>query len=218
MWGKTHTAGLGRRLRPSGAIIVAVLALVLSLGGTALAVKHYLITSTKQIKPTVLAKLRGHRGPRGPMGPPGQNGKNGTNGKNGAVAGYYANAAEADFTNQAAATVVTKTLPAGSFVVHGDVFVDASQSPGTAVGVRVVCNLGAVGTSQSRTFTAVFNSRADDTTTGTLSFDLAGSQTAPGAATIDCTDYSGQNGAQGGDTGTLHLGAALTAVQTAANS
>jgi hypothetical protein len=196
-------------------MIVAVLALVLSLGGTALAVKHYLITSTKQIKPSVLAKLRGHRGPRGPMGPAGHDGKNGTNGKDGAVAGYAANADEAAFTNAASATVVSKTLPAGSFIVHGDIYVDASNG---TTGVRVSCSLHAGSSNQTRSFTAVFDSRADNIASGTLSFDVAASQSVAGAARIDCTDYSGVNGAQGGDTGTLNLGGSLTAVQTSANS
>jgi hypothetical protein len=48
--------------------IVAWLALFVALGGTGLAASHYVITSTKQIKPSVLRKLRGHQGPQGPPG------------------------------------------------------------------------------------------------------------------------------------------------------
>ena len=65
-----------RLKRPSPAMVVALLALVFSLGGSAIAAKHYLIHSTKQISPKVLKKLRGRQGPRGF---PGQNGTNGTN-------------------------------------------------------------------------------------------------------------------------------------------
>ena len=57
--------------RPSPATVLASVALFLSLGGTAIAAHHYLITSTSQIKPSVLKKLRGLEGYEGPQGPPG---------------------------------------------------------------------------------------------------------------------------------------------------
>lgn len=57
--------------RPSPAMLIACLALFLVLGGTAFAAGHYLITSTRQIKPSVLATLRGAAGKRGPQGPQG---------------------------------------------------------------------------------------------------------------------------------------------------
>jgi hypothetical protein len=62
--------------------IVSTMALVFAMGGSALAVKHYLITSTSQIKPSVLARLRsnGHRGPAGPRGAAGARGPQGTEG------------------------------------------------------------------------------------------------------------------------------------------
>lgn len=74
---------------PSPAMIVALLALTLSMCGAALAAKHYLITSTKQISPKVLTKLKGDTGPRGrsglqgPQGPQGAKGDAGANGTNG---------------------------------------------------------------------------------------------------------------------------------------
>ena len=50
------------------ATLVAYLALFVVLGGgTAFAAKHYLITSTKQIKPNVLRALRGATGATGPV-------------------------------------------------------------------------------------------------------------------------------------------------------
>ena len=66
--------------------IAATLALVLAMGGGALAAQHYLISSTKQISPKVLKKLRGATGKTGPQGLPGAAGKEGPAGKEGAPA------------------------------------------------------------------------------------------------------------------------------------
>jgi len=49
----------------------AWLALFFSLAGTGLAGSRWLITSTNQIKPSVVRALHGVRGPAGPAGPPG---------------------------------------------------------------------------------------------------------------------------------------------------
>jgi hypothetical protein len=63
--------------------VAATLALVLAMSGGALAANHYLISSTKQIKPSVLAKLKGKAGKTGAIGLPGLTGKEGPPGKNG---------------------------------------------------------------------------------------------------------------------------------------
>ena len=47
---------------------LALLALFVALGGTSLAASNYVITSTKQIKPSVLRALHGTRGPGGLRG------------------------------------------------------------------------------------------------------------------------------------------------------
>jgi hypothetical protein len=66
---------------PSPAMIVALFALTLSMGGgVALAAKHYLITSTNQISPKVLTKLKGTQGPQGTRGPQGTQGPQGAKG------------------------------------------------------------------------------------------------------------------------------------------
>ena len=47
--------------------VAATLALVFSMTGGALAAKHYLIESTRQINPRVLHKLHGARGASGAL-------------------------------------------------------------------------------------------------------------------------------------------------------
>ena len=50
---------------------MALLALFIAMGGTAIAAHHYLISSTKQISPKVLKALKGNAGPSGASGAPG---------------------------------------------------------------------------------------------------------------------------------------------------
>ena len=83
------------RNRLTYANVAATLALVFSMSGGALAATHYLISSTKQISPKVLKKLRGStgatgatgatgkEGPQGKEGTAGKEGKEGTAGKEG---------------------------------------------------------------------------------------------------------------------------------------
>jgi hypothetical protein len=69
--------------RPSPATAIAMLALFFALGGTAIAAHHYLITSTSQIKPSVLKALHGKQGPPGEAGANGAPGPQGPAGPGG---------------------------------------------------------------------------------------------------------------------------------------
>ena len=72
------------RKRFTFANVAMTFALVFAMAGGAYAAKKgWVITSTKQIKPSVIAALKGKEGPVGPKGEPGVPGKNGTNGVNG---------------------------------------------------------------------------------------------------------------------------------------
>ncbi|MFL5824447.1 MAG: hypothetical protein ACJ764_13520 [Solirubrobacteraceae bacterium] len=62
---------------------MATLALLFAVTGGALAAGHYLITSTKQISPKVLKKLKGRRGPTGRRGATGHVGPRGRLGARG---------------------------------------------------------------------------------------------------------------------------------------
>ena len=97
-----------KRPKPSPAAVIAGLALFFALGGSAVAASRYIITSTSQIKPSVLAKLdtsiqarvitglrgatgitgtKGVTGPQGTQGPAGPVGSAGAQGSQGASGG-----------------------------------------------------------------------------------------------------------------------------------
>jgi hypothetical protein len=72
------------RARLTYANVTATLALFFAMSGGALAASHYLITSTKQIKPSVLSALKGKAGPAGAAGAKGAQGAQGPQGPAGA--------------------------------------------------------------------------------------------------------------------------------------
>ncbi len=80
---ETHKEGGPMVLRVKYLLIGLVVAL--AMGGTAVAAQHYIITSTHQIKPSVLTQLKGRQGPRGDAGTPGAAGAQGIPGAAGAT-------------------------------------------------------------------------------------------------------------------------------------
>jgi hypothetical protein len=70
-----------RQLSPS--LVISVIALIVALGGSAVAA-GYVITSTNQIAPSVLKKLKGNRGAKGAQAKIGANGVQGAAGPQGA--------------------------------------------------------------------------------------------------------------------------------------
>lgn len=63
--------------------VVATLALLFAMAGGAVAATHYLITSSKQISPKVLAELKGRSGTPGTVGASGVRGERGEKGERG---------------------------------------------------------------------------------------------------------------------------------------
>jgi hypothetical protein len=114
--------------------IAATLALVFSMSAGAVAARHYLINSTKQINPKVLKKLKGKTGAKGATGAQGPGGKEGARGKTGSAGAIGPSIAfntnsgrnELHFpsTSGGELTVSTLSLPAGNFSVFGKLIAD----------------------------------------------------------------------------------------------
>ncbi len=119
------------------ALIIAIIALVFALGGSAIAAKRYLITNAKQISPAALKQLEKlAAGKAGPAGANGANGSAGANGFNGApgergAAGpgatvYWAVVDEKGEVKRNGTTAATgERLAAGTYVI--DFGTDVSQ-------------------------------------------------------------------------------------------
>ncbi len=100
------------RRRFTYANVAMTLALVFAMSGGAYAAGKYLITSTKQIKPSVLKQLQGKTGPAGQAGTNGTNGGNGAPGEKGAEGKQGAPGKNGE-NGKDGTTGFTKTLPSG---------------------------------------------------------------------------------------------------------
>jgi collagen type VII alpha len=202
------------RKRITYANVAATLALVFSMTGGALAANHYLINSTKQISPKVLKKLKGATGKTGKTGLTGASGangregpagKNGTNGERGPSTAFSANSGSAikEWPTKAnePQTVLSLSLPAGSFAITGKVL--ANNNAGVA---DVECELLAGGKQVDPGFEALTlaasapGDRGELTMTGTVAL------AAPSSAEVVCKS-SGTSG--------NYLGTAISAIQVA---
>lgn len=98
-----------KRLRThlSYANVVATLALVFAMSGGALAAHHYRITSTKQISPKVLKKLKGNRGLKGAAGATGREGAKGVAGQSALLPLPSGQSESGDYAMQPANTSTT---------------------------------------------------------------------------------------------------------------
>jgi hypothetical protein len=130
------------RKRLTYANVAMTLALVFAMTGGAYAAGKYLITSTKQIKPSVLAQLKGKTGPagaQGTAGPAGQQGPAGPGGKEGPAGkgerGEKGEKGEKGETGAAGQTGFTATLPSGK-TLEGDWSL-TQQSSGSIVSTGV---------------------------------------------------------------------------------
>lgn len=177
------------RPRLTYANVTATVALVLSMSGGAIAAQHYLINSTRQISPKVLKELRGKTGSSGRAGAPGApgtpgapggpgpQGPEGKTGPNGAVAGFSAvQGSRVALTEEK--TILTKQLPAGSFIASASVTASGSDEKEIR-SAGVLCEL-TDGTSVSGEWVATVEPTL--AAAGSISLHLA--FTRPGASTL----------------------------------
>jgi hypothetical protein len=126
MFSRNHDQKPAHRPRRtlSYANIVSTLALVLALGGgSAYAAKHYLITSTKQIKPSVLKSLRGH-GTTGKVGATGPGGTTlGASGGSGSGLVTWRTTVQTAGASPSAPAIVTLAT-VGPFTITGECYSD----------------------------------------------------------------------------------------------
>jgi hypothetical protein len=107
--------------------VAMTLALVFAMSGGAFAATKYLITSTKQIKPSVLAQLKGKNG---------KNGTNGINGVNGAAGAQGPQGAKGDTGAAGSPGAKGDTGGAGSPGAKGSTVLNGAGAPSAGTGVN----------------------------------------------------------------------------------
>jgi hypothetical protein len=165
-------SAIRKRLHLTPSTLIATLALVFAMSGGAYAASKYVITSTKQIKPSVLKSLQGKAGKAGangatgaagatgPVGATGPAGAAGAKGENGAAGGNGTNGGEGKPGKEGkegpeGKSGFTKTLPSGEtetgrfdVSVYGDV---EEEYPGAIGSISFPIPLSSAG--QSFVFT-----------------------------------------------------------------
>jgi hypothetical protein len=164
--------------------------------------------------------VEGPRGPQGSRGKEGRGGKNGpggvngTNGANGAAGGFSAsNEALRAFTGAAGVAIVSKALPAGSYLVFAKTVVLASATTPHSYGAN--CELfDGTTLDSSQLLAPLLEVHASAfSAIDTLSLMAAVTLKSPAAVTLRCSDVSPD------ETMPIEAGdAQLVAVQTAQNS
>lgn len=146
--------------RPSPAMVVALIALMVAMGGTATAAR--LITSAQiknntvssaDVKNNSLLKKdfkagqlpAGAQGPQGPKGETGSTGATGATGPRGPSAVYHAESSSYIAGNR----TVSKALPAGRYAVNGKAVFFDFDGDGSGQDTGQSCNLSAPGGSDS---------------------------------------------------------------------
>jgi hypothetical protein len=151
--------------KPSPALVIAVLALVVAMGGTGYAalklpknsvgskqIKSNAVSSSKVKDGSLLAGdfkagqlpagAQGPIGPRGADGTNGRDGANGTNGTNGAKGDTGARGpSDAFYTEGLLGTPASVTAPAGDYAASGDGLVTNASDPGPPNDGATKCDL-----------------------------------------------------------------------------
>jgi hypothetical protein len=154
-------------------------------------------------------------GPRGPAGANGKDGTSGTNGANGAVAGFSA-ASGASHVNisASATTVLTKALPAGSFIVNAKtVLVIEGAQTESANDLCELSDGSVTDTSQWMASPSAWKLATTFYAASTVSLDIAVTSASPSTVTLACLS-SGSNVS----VGNFATNANISAIQTSSNS
>src|SRR5688572_6724407 len=175
--------------RPSPAILVAVLAIVAALAGTAVAVPD---TSTSAISKKVTKKLKKLTqrvtaleqtdlvpGPQGPQGQPGPEGAEGQQGTTGPSEALSTSTTGHPINDGSFAAVVDVLTPAGSYVFWGKVDMSGATSD------QVQCRLRTTDPTVNEQDLAIVDGGNADGNTIAL---LATATTNGGDVNLDCTD------------------------------